>query len=126
MAAQDVEFEQGSGPNQLAYGDAGALNDNLASTEPSALAPEDTPVAAASPNDYEPNYKPEGDDEQLLFGPTDRPDEPLLAGTVRDRSIPPTLASGLPLLVQAASLPGAAPQLRAIVDQALFLMNQEG
>lgn len=128
MAAEDVEFEANQGTaEQLPQGAASDLNAALPSVEAAppdgATAPEEVPIQAATPQDFQPKFTPESEDEELLYAPTDRPNEPLLAG-LQDRAIPPRLAASLPLLVQAAAQPDASPQLQALVDQVLLLMNQ--
>lgn len=51
----------------LAYGDAASANDLLA-----ALGPQ--------PDQGQQDYQPQGEAEQFLFGPTNRPAEPITAG----------------------------------------------
>jgi hypothetical protein len=119
-----VEYRKGQGPDQLEQGEAQALNDAPMPGPPAdaleeAPAEADVPVQLATPADREAAYTPVGEDEELLFQPSTRPDEPVLGGLGADRTISPRLASLLPYLVQIAAQEDAPPQLRIFVDQAL-------
>ena len=137
MAATDITYQQDAGdPNQLQQGAASELNAALPTETASApqsdaeaaaaQAAAMVPVQPAVPADYQPQYQPQTEDEQLLFDQTARPNEPLLAGVSPDRSIPPQLAGVLPLLSAWAAEPDAPPQLKALVDQTLYFLNQNG
>ena len=134
MAATDITYQQDAGdPNQLPQGAASELNAALpteTASPPSsgaeAAAAQVVPVQPAVPADYQPQYQPQTEDEQLLFDQTARPNEPLLAGLGQDRAIPPQLAAVLPQLAAWASEPDAPPQLKALVDQTLYFLNQNG
>jgi hypothetical protein len=56
------------------------------------------------------------EDEAFLFGPTERPDEPVTAGaTARFAPAPDTLKAIMPGLLAAAALPDAPPELHAFI-----------
>lgn len=56
------------------------------------------------------------DDEEFLFGPTTRPDEPVTAGATVRRAPPPSgIDAWLPVLLEAAAKPGAPPELHAFI-----------
>jgi hypothetical protein len=75
------------------------------------LGPEDRPAPAA-------RFKPVSEDEQFLFGPTQRPDESVFTGAPRGGAKnppPPTLGRWLPTLLKAAERPDAPPELHAFI-----------
>lgn len=59
-------FKRGKGQDALAYGEAASANDLIAQLGPNV---EDDEL-----------YQPAGAEEEFLFGPTDRPEEPITAG----------------------------------------------
>ncbi len=126
--AQPPDFVKGTGPDQLPQGEAKQLNDQLASTPP----PPDTaqPVApqqqqqalpaAASPNDYQPQFTPQNEGDQFITGPTTRPNEPQTVGAHQQLPVPQAVLDAMPAFVEAAQAPDAPPQLQALVQLIQF------
>jgi hypothetical protein len=123
--AEEVRAAQGT-VDQLPQGAAATLNEALPSElAPEGLAPPETGAPAedtsepllAEPSDYEPIFTPESDDEAFLTGPTTRPNEPITQGAFAGppASLPPDAASWMPVFAEAAQLPDAPPQLKALV-----------
>jgi len=135
MAAEDVEFQQNAPEaGQLPQGAVGQLNEALptttpaepetaleATTEPSGALPE---PEYALPQDYEPVYAPETEEDDFIAGPTLSPDEPQTVGATRRVRVPPNVRRSLPLLQQMAAEPTASPQLRALVSLLLREANR--
>lgn len=132
MAAEDITVQQdtGSGPGQsLPQGAASEVNANLPTETVSGpgealAAPAEDQAGAdaglpepAQPSDYEPVFQPENDDEDFLTGPTTRPDEPVTTGAFGGgrTALPPDAPTWMPVFVEAAQLPDAPPQLKALV-----------
>lgn len=61
------QYKRGKGADSLSYGEAVSANDMLAQMAP--------PMEDGSEL-----YQPSGPEEEFLFGPTDRPNEPITAG----------------------------------------------
>lgn len=61
-------FERGTGPDMLDYGDAEAANALLGFVDDAEL------------DDDDDEFVPAGEEESFIFGPTDRPEEPLTQG----------------------------------------------
>lgn len=58
------------------------------------------------------DYQPQNESEQMLLGPTGRPQEPISAGMHAGRIEPPPSAKHwLPVVMEAAKDPNAPPQL---------------
>jgi hypothetical protein len=82
-----------------------------------------TPSADGTPKiQFQPRPKPGAvtkfadDDEEFLFGPTTRPDEPVTSGAVaRFAPAPKTLGSVVDKLLLAAAQPDAPPELHAFI-----------
>jgi hypothetical protein len=135
MARTDAEFEQGAGTaEQLPQGATEQLNEALptttpgepetaleATTEPSGAIPE---PELAMPQDFEPVYAPESEEDDFIAGPTLSPDEPQTVGATRRVQVPPNVRRSLPLLQQMAAEPSASPQLRALVSLLLREANR--
>ena len=126
-------------PNQLPRGEATDLNEgtNIVAPDPiqaavSLTAPEgmpepappeeDVPVEPAAPEDFLPDFEPATEDEAFLTSPTLRPDEAQTVGTTPRRGLAPVVKRNIGLLQQAAALPNASPELRALVQ--FLLRNQ--
>lgn len=132
MAATDVEFEQGAGsPEQLPQGATQELNAALPTSTASepvseaeaaagaagAAAPvEEVPIEPALPQDYDPVWAPETEEDDFIAGPTLSPEEPQSVGAGRRQPLSAQVRRSLPLLQQMAAEPGASPQLRALVS----------
>lgn len=63
-----------------------------------------------------------GTDADLLYGPTQRPNEPVTAGA-GGIAMPANITNKLQALIQAAKDPDASPALKALVQLALYHMN---
>ena len=141
MAEPNPGYQASEGtPNQLPRGAAEAANEGtnvvapdpiqaaVALTapdgmpEPAAPAEEDVPTEPATPEDFLPDFQPATEDEAFLTGPTMRPDEAQTVGTTPRRGLAPNVKRNLGLLQQAAALPNASPELRALVQ--FLLRNQ--
>ncbi len=139
---QQVQQNAGTA-DQLQKGEAGALNDAMptgtelaASGQPDvALQPQATGAAPpeqdmsepdlAAQSDYEPQYQPEGADDDFVTGPTTRPDEPVTTGAFGGprRGLSPDLVAALPVFEEAANLPDAPPQIRVLMGALAQLME---
>lgn len=127
---------------QLPRGEAAALNENtdiqaqepLDVAPPAEAAPEAAPAEAApAPEDgaedmlpaeaadYEPLYEPQSEDEAFLVGPSARPDEAQWVGATSKRTLPEAVRRHLGPLQEAAAMPGASPELVALVK---YLLRQ--
>ena len=130
MSATDMEFQKGTGPEQLPAGAATEANAQLptltaSQPDPMAGAPEAAAPAApedgaedlvpAQAADYNPIYQPQSEDEAFLTDPTTRPDEAQWVGTGPQPTLPPAVARQLPALQRAAAEPGASPELQVLV-----------
>ena len=135
------QVQQGAGTaEQLPQGEATALNEAMPTgTELAASGqPEDqVPTTGAAPaedtaepdfaaqSDYEPQYQPEGEDDDFVTGPTTRPDEPVTTGAFGGprRGLSPDLVAALPVFEEAANLPDAPPQIRILMGALAQLME---
>src|SRR3990170_3392366 len=124
MAATDATFEQSAGtPEQLPQGAATELNEALPTATPGepessaeeAAAEVEVPVEPALPQDFDPMFAPETEEDDFIAGPTLSPDEPQTVGAVRRAPLSPRVRRSLPLLQQLAAEPDSSPQLRALV-----------
>lgn len=140
MAELSVQQGTEGGPStSLPQGAASEVNANLTETTAPTGESIDVPVPSAAPEsggaeapaaaedtsepelaadtDYEPIYTPEGEDDVFITGPTTRPDENVTTGAFAGgvRPLSPELAAALPTFVEAASMPDAPEQLRALV-----------
>lgn len=131
MAAEDLEFQQNTegGPGtDLNQGEAGAVNANLPTTAvsegemiagPEVSAEEEGgDLEMASPEDYEPAFTAEDEDEDFLVSETTRPDESILEGIQglpNANTVTPELRRALPSLVAAANAPGASQTMKVLV-----------
>jgi hypothetical protein len=124
--AETPQFVRGPAqPGQLPMGEATDLNEGMqAAAElgkanaqntppPSPLPSQDPRHAPVAPNPPQPlASSPQND---FLFGPTKRPNEPLSAGLNRGRLIPPPQAANWMVhLGQMAADPRTPPQVRAL------------
>ena len=133
MPAEDISFEQGNGPEQLAQGGATEANAQLPTLTasqpdpmegapapaPEAAVEEDVPVEAAATGDFAADYMPLDEDDEFITGPTGRPGEDQAVGTAPRRGLSPRVAKNMTLLQQASSAPGASPELQALVSYLL-------
>ena len=132
MPAEDIAFEKGTGPEQLPAGAATEVNAQLPTQTASQPDPmegaalpeqapvaEDVPVAPAEAGDFDAEYTPVDEDDEFLTGPTGRPGEDQAVGTAPRRGLAPRVAKNMTLLQQAASAPGASPELQALVSYLL-------
>jgi hypothetical protein len=126
----EVQVTKGTGPDQLAQGDATLQNDEAAR-----LARINTDVATQQAALPEPKYaKPTtgqvvtGNESDALFGPTQRPDEPITAGSGRGQFIlpPAFLQNTLPALREAANSPDAPPALVNMLQLITYHLGQNG
>ena len=121
----DVQYEAAEGtPDQMQRGEASDLNaqlptENPTAPEPAVEAVQDEAVLPAEPQDYDPLFDPETDDEAFITGPTMRPDEAQFVGAVQPRELPPTVKRSLTALQQAATEPGASAELQGLVQYLL-------
>jgi len=70
------------------------------------------PMAIADAPDAGGDYQPQGESEQMLLGPTARPQEPITAGIHGAKIDPPESArKWLPVVADAAKDPNAPPQI---------------
>lgn len=118
-----VQVTKGVGPGSLTQGDAKNQNDAAALANQLGVANQARDAAAAAPAVAplpEPKYtKPTtgqvvtGTEADALYGPTQRPNEHITAGSGRAQlHLPPDfLQTILPALREAASVPGAPPAL---------------
>lgn len=102
-------IKKGTGPAALAQGDAADVNDLIG------LVPPDNP-----------GYQPTGEEDQFLFSPTDRPNEPFSAGLPFGPGKNATAASYQTdddlvkqIAAQAAKDPAAPKSLKAFAARAL-------
>jgi hypothetical protein len=149
MAAPKPEIKRQAGtPNQLPMGEAQAANEAIAQAEqaqeqqaapeapqPAPPPPETqgaiqppsaspgAPTGQTGPNDtgVVPVFRPSTDEEKFLFGPTERPNEPITAGMnpMSRMAAPADVIDALPALQRAALI---APQLRYILNLTMFEM----
>lgn len=135
MGATDAEFEQGApGAEQLPQGATEQLNEALPTTTPgepeTALEVTTEPSGAlpepeyALPQDFEPTFAAETEEDDFIAGPTFNPDEPQTVGATRRIQVPPNVRRSLPILQQMAAEPTASPQLRALVSLLLREANR--
>ena len=130
---QEFQAEEGTS-QQLARGEATQLNEALPAeggTPPEQGAPAAQPVEPqfpelAQPSDYEPLHTPENDDEEFLTGPTLRPGEPVTTGAFSGaaRGLPPDIVAALPAYQEAASVPGASPQIQLLAAALADMANR--
>ena len=86
--------------------------------EEGTLGEETADLELAGPDDYEPAYTPEDEDDAFITGPSDRPDESILEGVQAMPNANQTTESlrrSLPSLVAASNAPGAPENMRVIV-----------
>lgn len=144
----ETNFTAGEGgPEQLPRGSATELNQNTDVQAPEGLdvapAPEAAPEAApaetveeapdlemaqedgsedlqpAEAADFEPLYEPQSEDEEFLIGPSGRPDEAQWVGANDRRVLPAAVRRHIGPLQEAAAMPGASPELIALVQYLL-------
>jgi hypothetical protein len=123
-----AEFRKGEpSPEQLPQGEATRLNEGLemaedlaaqqAVTEAAAApaVPDEGPPEGVQFETRRPNLGNLNDEESLLFGPTERPDEPLTFGAGRKAPPPDDLMDWLPYLVAAARDPNAPSEVHELL-----------
>lgn len=144
MAETDFVASEGSA-EQLPRGAATQLNENTNVQPPEPVALPETPVegtgATESPAggepgmegpeegsedlleaenaDFEPVYEPEDEDDEFIVGPTGRPGEAQWVGAQSRRTLPAAVNRHLTTLQEAAAMPGASPELVALVKYLL-------
>ena len=130
MAATDAEFQQNAPrAEQLPQGAASQLNEALPTTTPgepevaAAPAAEAVEPEFAMPQDYEPTYAPENEEDQFLVGPTLRPDEDITTGARYRTGLDNGVKASLPFLQSAAAEASSSEELRALVG--LLLRESE-
>lgn len=69
--------------------------------------------------DFEPLYEPQSEDEEFLIGPSGRPDEAQWVGANDRRVLPAAVRRHIGPLQEAAAMPGASPELIALVQYLL-------
>lgn len=123
----------------LPQGEATALNENaaegqaaaaqIAANDPKAQSEEDDfvphEIEYADPEDATPTVPP-GETDQMLFGPTDRPQEPITTGhaSVGPQPAPRDVAAWLPTLREAAEDPDAPESLKNMYRLVVHHMNK--
>ena len=123
---------------QLPQGEASQLNEGAAQAKKNAsdlagqnqAGPADqyqpAPVAFSEPPKDSTPAMPTGEDDQMLFGPTERPVEPITAGRAPVGYQPPPkdIGSWLPTLQEAAADPNAPESIKNLFKLVVYHMNQ--
>ncbi len=128
MTMEQPQHEMGDatldGTPPLNYGEAGQLNDQIAQADPPLPGDPGAPAAEAlDPNgppdgvdlsgkpDTGNDFHPANEDEEILYGPTERPGERIGSGANPRARRPKGLETFLPQLAKAASEPDAPQEL---------------
>ena len=117
--AEDAEFKRGVGTGeQLPSGEASALNEAVAAIPPQAVpGPVDQtglPQGVEWAQDEAPLPAPRGEQEEILFGPSEGLGRNMPDPATADGPVPASVVRRLPALARAAKDPNAPASLKAM------------
>jgi hypothetical protein len=119
-----ISTTEGADPREV-----GAMNDAADLAQDTIEKGQQAAPLGQEPKPQMPGYSPPkpsyaDEDEELLYGPTSRPNDPMQRGVTQVGKPPPqNIMRQLPALIEAARQPDAPPQLIAFLQ---LLLNQLG
>jgi hypothetical protein len=126
----EVQVTKGTGPDQLAQGDATLQNNEAArlSQMNSDAQSQQAPLPEPKYTTPQTGQVVTGTEADALFGPTQRPNEPITAGAGRGQFIlpPDFLQHMLPALREAANTPSAPPALVNMLQLITYHLGKNG
>jgi hypothetical protein len=135
MADEPVVARQGPpGPDQLPKGAAKEINQNFADAnaqQGDKVLPKEQPTVPAEPgpvqlaNPETGPVTPPGEDDAMLFGPSNQPLSHILTGATPTGQLSPpaNVWDWLPALQESAKVPGAPPETQLLLDAIMHHLN---